>query len=422
MDLNSTLYIPRYITFRRYQEIHVYDLKNDESYIIDKEAFDLLKIIDGKKTCRQVLEEFPKQQREDILEALKQFNELEIVSSSNVKPEKDVIMPNEQFTLPDKNPFDPPFLKNLMINITEKCNLNCKHCYITDKNQFDMPIEKLKQLIEEFYNAQGIRLILTGGEPLLYERLSELLEFLKSVPIQKVILSNGVLIEHSKQMLELLKENHVEIYVSLDGLEASHDDFRNADCYTNTMRGIKLLLEKRISVSINTMVHSGNLGEFDKIHEVIKGLGKIKNWSVDIPTFDESTPKAVKEKYQISFKEGGQILKDYGWGVMYESGEGAVDYACGPFLMAVDVTGKVTKCGFFSELSPGNVFELGLKKCWEKIQKTCNWNINELACKEADCEYLEECRGGCRYRACINSNDIKGIDKFKCYQFGHFKE
>jgi len=421
MDLNSYPYIPKNIVLRRYEEINIYDLEQDESYIIDEEAYSVLKHINGKNSIRNIFEKSPVSKKEEVGEAINQFLELNIIKFSVNEIIDESIISLKHVNLPEKNPFNPPFLKNLMINITEKCNLPCKHCYITDKNTIDMPLKYLKTLIEDFYNLQGIRLILTGGEPFLYSELKELLIYLQDIPLQKVILSNGVLIEKNRDVLNLLKENNIEIYVSIDGLEESHNDFRNANCFNDTIKGIKLLLNSDINVSINTMVHKQNLQEFEKLLKILNSLGNIKNWSVDIPTFDKSASQALREKYEVTPEEGGKILKDYRWGVIYESDSDPVDYACGPYLMAIDVTGVVTKCGFFTEMSPGNIFELGFKRSWELIQENCNWSIRELKCGEQDCEFLGECRGGCRYRAFQSTNDIKGIDSFKCYQFGKIK-
>ena len=55
------------------------------------------------------------------------------------------------------------------------------------------------------------------------------------------------------------------------------------------------------------------------MYKLLNSLGKIKNWSIDIPTFDDTIPKSVREKYEISPEEGGAILKEYGWGVIFES-------------------------------------------------------------------------------------------------------
>ena len=139
-----------------------------------------------------------------------------------------------------------------------------------------------------------------------------------------------------------------------------------------------------------------------------------------IPTFDESTSKEVVDRYAITPEEGGKIMSDYGWGVVYESE--ANDYACGPNLMAIDVNGVITKCGFFYEENVGNVHELGLKQSWKLIQKNLNWLLDDLKCKEMNCEFLNECKGGCRYRAYQNTKDIYGPDTFKCFQFGKVKK
>ena len=86
--------------------------------------------------------------------------------------------------------------------------------------------------------------------------------------------------------------------------------------------------------------------------------------------------------------------------------------------MAIDVLGIVTKCGFFYEENVGNILDLGVKKSWKFIQEKLNWPLESLRCNELNCEFLEQCRGGCRYRAFIHSNDLYGIDSFNCYKFG----
>ncbi|TFF97891.1 MAG: radical SAM protein [Promethearchaeota archaeon] len=419
MNLHHYAYIPKNIVLRRYKGVDIYDLKNDESFVIDEEAYSLLKLIDGKTQIKTILNHYKEEKHEEVLSAFEQLKELNIV---NLREEEifDRVNIYDARSLPHKNPFKPPYLKNLMINITERCNLTCKHCYITEKNQIDMNLKDILKLVNIFYEFQGIRLILTGGEPFLYGELKSLLKNLTHIPLQKVMLTNGVLIsKQHDEVIDLLKENFFEIFVSLDGLEQSHNQFRNSESFKDTIEGIKRLLNNHIRVSINTMVHKKNYREFDEMSQLLKSLGNIKNWAIDIPTFDNSTPQHVRETYEISAEKGGEILRNYGWGVMFESGSegGVIDYACGPNLMAVDVSGKVTKCGFFSDLSPGNIFELGLKKSWNFIQKEVNWDIHDLKCAQLECGYLEDCRGGCRYRAYCYSNDIKGVDPYKCVQY-----
>jgi len=444
MDPNCYPYVPRNILIRRYDAIELSNVESDEDYEIDEEAYHLLALLNGQTPLSEVKSKYSGGELEEVEGALDYFWDEGIIQCSESFQLKE--QSNTDFLkLPKNNPFEPPYLKFLMINITERCNLRCKHCYITDKHQQDLPLDKLKELIQEFYAMQGSKLILTGGEPFLYEKFAELLEFLKGVPLKKVLLTNGTLITEKQDLLDLIEQNHCEVFVSIDGLEQSHNDFRNAECFQDSIEGIKLLLRQGIIVSINTMVHKKNLGEFKQLATYLRSLGDIKTWTVEVPTFDEDTPKEVIEEYEVTAKEGGEIMNNYWWGESYDSSGVVIGtdedideisgheqksemeqelqgYACGPFLMAVDVLGRVSKCGFFTEKSPGNIFEIGLQKSWEGIQQSSNWNISELKCAELNCEYLDECRGGCRYRALVYSGDERGIDPYKCAAYNKIHE
>ncbi|MFO8017076.1 MAG: radical SAM protein [Promethearchaeia archaeon] len=410
--------IPNHIVLRRYENINIYDIKLDESYLIDEEAYSVLKLINGRNTVDEILKKYPMDKKEEIREALATFSDLKIISFLPEKPKDSKEINTEHLNLPEKNPLKQPYLKNLMVNITERCNLKCKHCYITNKDPVDMELQKLKKIIKDFYELQGIRLILTGGEPFIYKHLKELLSYLKEFALQKVLLSNGTLITQNKELIDLLKDNNVEIFISMDGLEESHNDFRDANCFQDTIDGIKFLLSNSIKTSINTMVHKQNIDEFEEMFNLINALeGNIANWSIDIPTFEEDIPEGIRKKYEVPGEEGGKILKHYGWGEVYESE--CHNFACGPNLMAIDVKGIVTKCGFFYSRNAGNIFKIGMEKAWKRIQKNLNWTLDELKCE--DCDFIENCRGGCRYRAFKQTGNIQGIDKYKCYQFGKIK-
>ena len=60
MNLNHYPYIPKDIVLRRYQDVNIYDLKHDESFIIDEEAFSLLQLIDGKTDGMTIVNQYEK--------------------------------------------------------------------------------------------------------------------------------------------------------------------------------------------------------------------------------------------------------------------------------------------------------------------------------------------------------------------------
>ena len=74
MNPSDIPYIPFHISLRRYEEINIFDIKNDESYVIDDESYSVLKLIDNNHTTDQILTEYQENKKE---EALKIFKEIE---------------------------------------------------------------------------------------------------------------------------------------------------------------------------------------------------------------------------------------------------------------------------------------------------------------------------------------------------------
>ena len=82
-------------------------------------------------------------------------------------------------------------LKELKIELTNKCSRNCKHCSSNATNN----IGNLKEL--DFYDVSRIikeaklmgvdTIVFTGGEPLMYDRLPELVELTSKLGMQSTI-------------------------------------------------------------------------------------------------------------------------------------------------------------------------------------------------------------------------------------------
>jgi len=152
------------------------------------------------------------------------------------------------------------------------------------------------------------------------------------------------------------------------------------------------------------MVHAGNLGDFDTMEKLFKSLG-IKDWTVDAPC--AAGRLRDNREITVSPEEGGKYL-GYGYGGgIHATGPG---YACGLHLMAVLPDGTAAKCTFYGDRAVGTIGE-GLRTCWQRIRPI---KLGSLDCK---CEYLEACRGGCRYRAELLDHP-QGRDLYRCSLYG----
>jgi len=85
-------------------------------------------------------------------------------------------------------------------------------------------------------------------------------------------------------------------------------------------------------------------------------------------------------------------------------------FGCGYHLMSVMADGKIAKCTFYQDHSVGTIND-GLREGWKKIKPV---QLNDLTC---NCDYLDVCRGGCRYRAGL-LNGKSGKDLYRCNLYG----
>ncbi len=100
-------------------------------------------------------------------------------------------------------------------DITNRCNLNCKHCYWMENfvEEEELSLEQFEHLIEEnFINNNIIGVALTGGEPLLRP---EIIELFYEKGLRFDIVTNGT--------LPLKDFGQSEYYISIDGNEEIHD-------------------------------------------------------------------------------------------------------------------------------------------------------------------------------------------------------
>lgn len=166
--------------------------------------------------------------------------------------------------------------KKCLIQLTERCNLHCEHCFVSADNVGEMmEFEKIKeQVLPQLVKNNVKKVTLTGGEPFVYPKLLDVIELLNASNIEICICTNGTLItKEFIHKIEHLKSIHFN--VSLDGFSAdSHGTFRgNKDekVFEKIIENIKLLGEKRLlnGILVTPNIYS-EIEEYEKICEFAK--------------------------------------------------------------------------------------------------------------------------------------------------------
>src|SRR5450756_1416338 len=123
----------------------------------------------------------------------------------------------------------------LLVHLTDRCNLGCRHCYRAGAKKGDLSAFSHRRMLEEFEDGGGLRLLLSGGEPLLYPYFWQLNDLLPAFDIRVVLLTNGTLLDRRSAALL----NVHEVQASLDGLEESHDRLRGPGAFRRALAGLE---------------------------------------------------------------------------------------------------------------------------------------------------------------------------------------
>jgi radical SAM protein with 4Fe4S-binding SPASM domain len=368
---------------KKLENLCLLNKRHDEIYELNDEAFEFILKCDGTR----LLSELSPPKR--FLNILLKNSIIEILD----KPEK------REFTIQDA---PVPSLRYLEVQLTSKCNLNCKHCYQKEKKDLELPIEPLKKVLEDFVKVQGIRVILSGGEPLLYSKFLELNDFLKGYPARVVLLTNGTLIKKFNPR----KWNIDEVQISIDGMEEAHDFIRGKGSFKKLIEGIeKIKKESEIDISFATMIHKRNLKDFKSLKKLVKSYGA-KEWGIDYPVVAGNLEENIDLLPDI--EQAIRYLK-YRFGASYHSMGDENNFGCGTHLMTLCYDGNFLPCSFYRDKIFGKIEE-GLINVITKREFVKLDEIDE--CKE--CDYIKDCRGGCRYRA----GKRTGRDLLMCKVFG----
>jgi MoaA/NifB/PqqE/SkfB family radical SAM enzyme len=168
--------------------------------------------------------------------------------------------------------------ESLSIEVTTRCNCECTHCFARGRNSEDVNLSarQVKKIVLEGFDAAYRHLHITGGEPLLWQNLIELLDYVFGMGYQTVFLnSNGTLLtkEISKR---LAAYDGLSISVSLEGSRAFHEHLRGSNSYGRTVNGIETALAAGLNLYIFTTAYKGllpNLPHYvDALYERFPGI------------------------------------------------------------------------------------------------------------------------------------------------------
>ena len=164
-----------------------------------------------------------------------------------------------------KNSYSFPF--KVFVDITDNCQLDCKHCLNKELNMHNqLDYTTMKSIVEEC-DKHGVFFVkLGGGEPLLHPNIFEIIKDFSDANIAVSLSTNSYLINDA--VAKYFKEYHVKVSVSIEGPKDINDYIRGTGHYDVALNALKILKENDCNVILRVTLTRYML-DVDKMMEMI---------------------------------------------------------------------------------------------------------------------------------------------------------
>lgn len=288
------------------------------------------------------------------------------------------------------------FFDIVYLELTRACNLKCIHCLNNSgiKQKDELTKEDLLNLIKKFSSLGVQEIRFTGGEPLLFNGIYDLIKFATEEGICTSLGTNGTLI--TKDVAKKLKESGLKkVVVSIDGNKKTHDKIRGKKNYQKAMNGLKYLQKNGINVRVNSVIMKSNMEDVIKLAKkmsrkkitifirrfISSGRGKeLENNMLNKNDYDHVRNKLQKELTKKTYVNGHYLRNDEGVNSRIKLPFVIKGCKAGQRAITVLPNGDVNLCGFLAAQDfpkVGNIKEIDdFLNFWITINKNdCLLNL-----------------------------------------------
>jgi Fe-coproporphyrin III synthase len=158
-------------------------------------------------------------------------------------------------------------------NLTRRCNLTCKHCYAFSANH-EYPGElneaEMLAVLDDLKAFRVPALILSGGEPLLSAHLWPVARRASELKFHLGLSTNGTLIDAA--MADRITAHGFDyVGISLDGMRATHDQFRRQQgAFDASLGALRMLRERGVNVGMRYTMTAMNADDFPALLDLMR--------------------------------------------------------------------------------------------------------------------------------------------------------
>lgn len=396
----------RYLKYQYSQGVVMF--RNIYPIGINHEALEILRLCDGTKSDEEIIENIALlySDEKNVSTYVKDFLDYSTKNGIVSLIDKRKEIQSDIYVSGSKEYWTP---MHIVLEMTHKCLLRCKHCFISAGDGMTMPSKLIIELADEIVRLGVKSVQMTGGEPLIHPQFCEVLRKLVMGKTQVNITTSGYyLTDEILQNLTEIKKVNGYVQVSLDGMKEYHNKIRGReDAFERTITFIKRAIDLEIRVNVAFCYMGQKYGEIEELCRLIKELGvsemkfgvvenkgRAKRNSINTEIDNYRTVKQyiveLQRKYQDDkFLVGQEETFDCEKAEFKNCG-------CGYNIIKINPEGQVFDC-VFSDKAIGKIDE-GKKLVNYLIQNAdiiYNRTQKVAPCKEicGECEELIRCKG-----------------------------
>jgi len=170
-----------------------------------------------------------------------------------------------------------PILTGIEFELTSRCSERCIHCYIPNAKKDsggDLPVDKVKSILDEFAEMGGLAATFSGGEAFLYKDLLSVAAYARSKDLQVTILTNAINLRD--EQIPVLKELNLSmVQVSLYSLDPEIHDMitKVKGSCEKSKAAIEKMVAADIPVQISCPAMKANYKGFKDVLKYAQSLG-----------------------------------------------------------------------------------------------------------------------------------------------------
>ncbi|MGD8717414.1 MAG: radical SAM protein [Candidatus Zixiibacteriota bacterium] len=333
-----------------------------------------------------------------------------------MKPEDEIYRKLIYDTAAHRIPF------TIMCNLTHRCPLGCKHCYVVDPEGAgeELTLAEYESLFDDLAAAGTLFLTFSGGDPLCRD------DFLDIVAAGRerhfaVRVFTGALPMDESMARELAALHPIAVEISLHAATPRlHDDFVGAPgTWEHAVAATRWLTEAGTRVVLKMNLMNFNCHELRELYELAASLGAEFRYSPYVSVANDGDPAAVTtrmsdeqlleyfrtvKEWVPSLREGEVCDEEIASSVRYN--ERALSCLAGFNNCSIDPYGNVWPCVSLP-IDLGNLREKSFDEIWRGERAEYVRGLGETVSEEcAGCELDRYCFR-CPAFSMLEEGDIK---------------